>query len=82
MQFGIITKADHYYKGQVVQTYQHIEQSIAVDNHQELLAEFLKATELILGGKSTEVDFKIVADPKTYKLRRVVKKYQVPIDET
>jgi hypothetical protein len=80
MQFGIVTKSDHYYKGKVVQTFQHIEQSIAVDNHQELLAEFLKASELILSGQSSEVDFKMIADPKTMKLRRVVKKYQLPID--
>ena len=80
VQYGKETTERHYYKGQVVKTYNHIEQSIAVDTHQELLAEYLKAAQLVLTGQSSEVEFKIIADPQTFKLRRVVKKYSVPID--
>lgn len=81
MQFGKVTKEDHYYKGKVVNSYHFIEQSIAIENNQQLFAEYLKAADYVLKGQSTEVDFKIMADPITHKLKRVVVKHQVPIDE-
>ena len=81
MQFGKVTSEDHYYKGKVVNSYRFIEQSIAVENNQQLFAEYLKAADYILKGESTEVDFKIIADPATHKLKRVVVKHQITIDE-
>lgn len=81
MQYGKVTKEEHWYKGKVVKTYNHVEQSIAVETPQELLAEYLKASELVLSGHSDEVSFKIIADPITHKLRRIVKKYAIAIDE-
>lgn len=81
MQYGKLTREDHYSKGKIVRSYQHVEQSIEVTDKQSLLAEYLKAAELVLSGRSCEVEFKIIADPSTLKLRRVVKRYRLPIDE-
>jgi hypothetical protein len=81
MQFGKVITEKHVYKGKVVNEYCFNEQSIAVDNATELYAEIMKAVDFVLKGQSSEVDFAIKADPTTHKLKRIVIKRQVPIDE-
>lgn len=77
LQFGKKIVSNSYFNGE--QTAQHTTYSIpvSVTDKTQALAEIIQCLEILADKQANEVVIRIKADPKTFKLKYVIKEYTV-----
>lgn len=79
LDYGKITTIESFYDGSLKSTKREYSIPKIITDRGHAMSEILSAIDLITAKKTHKIEITIEADPKSYKLRLMTKKYIVNI---